>query len=146
MAAPGVAAELRVGAAARVVTPDLENGPVYMAGFGNNRKATGVHDDLTARCIAFSTGARPLAICGVDVIGIFWDDVKRVRAKVDADVIVAALHDHEGPDTMGLWGASQGQSGINEAYNTFLVERIAEAAKAAVESMRPARIRLAKVK
>jgi hypothetical protein len=59
---------------------------------------------------------------------------------------VAALHDHEGPDTMGLWGPTQAQTGINEAYATFLVDRIAEAAKEAVESLRPARIRLAKIK
>jgi hypothetical protein len=141
-------AQLRVGAATRVVTPDLEkHGPVWMAGFGNNRKATGVHDDLTARCIAFSAGGRPLVICGVDVIGIFWDDVRRVRAKVaDADVIVAALHDHEGPDTMGLWGATQMQTGIHEVYNAFLVDRIAEAANDAIAALHPARIRLAKVR
>src|SRR5204863_9956071 len=97
-------AELRVGAGKRTITPDLEkHGPVYMAGFGQNRRATGIHDDLYARCVAFSTGARPLAICAVDLIGVFWDDVRKIRAKVDADVVVAALHDHEAPDIMGLW-------------------------------------------
>lgn len=142
------AAQLRAGAARRVITPDLEkHGPVYMAGFSNNRKATGVHDDLYARCVAFSIGSRPLVICGLDLIGVFLDDVKRVRAKVEgADVIVAALHDHEGPDTMGQWGPSEGQSGINEAYAAFFIERTAEAAKEALAAMRPARIRLAKVK
>jgi hypothetical protein len=145
---PGAAlGELRVGAAKRMITPDVEkHGPVYMAGFGQNRRATGVHDDLYARCIAFSTSARPLVICAVDVIGVFWDDVRKIRAKVDADVVVAALHDHEAPDTMGLWGPSQGQTGIDESYVTFLVERTAEAALEAIESLRPARIRLAKVK
>ncbi len=138
--------DLRVGAAKRTVTPDLEkHGPVYMAGFDHNRKATGVHDDLYARCIAFSTGARPLVICGVDVIGIFWDDARKIRAKVEADVIVAALHDHEGPDTMGLWGPGPAQTGINESYMEFLVERTAEAAREAIRGMRPARIRLALV-
>jgi hypothetical protein len=142
------AAQLRVGAAKRVITPDLEkHGPVYMAGFGQNRRATGVHDDLYVRCIALSAGVRPLAICGVDLIGVFLDDVRRIRASVpDADVVIAALHDHEGPDTMGLWGAAQGQSGIVEAYMSMITARIAETAHDAVQSMRPARIRLAKVK
>lgn len=141
-------AQLRAGAAKRTITPDLEkHGPVYMAGFGNNRKATGVHDDLYARCIALSVGGRALVICGVDLIGLFWDDVRKIRAKVEgADVIVAALHDHEGPDTMGQWGPGQGQSGIVEAYMTFLVERTAEAANEAVRTMRPARLRAAKTK
>src|SRR3954470_4931824 len=138
-------AELRVGAAKRTITPDLDkHGPVYMAGFGQNRQATRVDDDLYARCIAFSTGGRALVICGVDVIGVFWDDVRKIRAKVDADVVVAALHDHEAPDTMGLWGPSEAQTGINEAYVSFLVERTAEAAREAIQSLRPARIRLAK--
>jgi hypothetical protein len=142
-----VGAELRVGAGKRTITPDLEkHGPVYMAGFGQNRKATGIHDDLYARCIAFSTGSRPLVICAVDLIGVFWDDVRKIRAKVDADVVLAALHDHEAPDTMGLWGPSQAQTGINESYIAFLVERTAEAAREAIQSLQPARVRLAKVK
>jgi hypothetical protein len=144
----GAMAQLRVGAAKRTITPDLEkHGPVYMAGFGNNRKATAVHDDLYARCLAIAVGARPLVICGVDLIGVFWDDVGKIRAKVPgADVIVAALHDHEGPDTMGMWGPAQGQSGINETYMSFLVDRIAASARQAIQSMQAARIRIAKVK
>src|ERR1041385_8190339 len=103
--APGVAmGELRAGAGKRVITPDLQlHGPVYLAGFDHNRKATGIHDDLYVRCAAFSTGGRPLVVCGVDLIGVFFDDARKIRAKVDADVVIAALHDHEGPDTMGMW-------------------------------------------
>ena len=141
-------AQIRAGAAKRTITPDLEkHGPVYMAGFGNNRAATKVHDDLYARCVALSAGGRPLVICGVDLIGLFFDDVRKIRAKVEgADVIVASTHVHEGPDTMGQWGASQGQSGINETYMTLVVERTAEAAREAVRTMQAARLRLAKTK
>ena len=43
-----------------MITPALKkHGPVYMAGFGHNRVANGVHDDLYARCLAFSAGAKP---------------------------------------------------------------------------------------
>jgi hypothetical protein len=142
------AAQLRVGTAKRTITPDLEkHGPVWMAGFDNGRKATGVHDDLYARCMALSTGGRPLVICGLDVIGVFWDDVQKVRAKVpNADVVVAALHDHEGPDTMGQWGAMPGQSGINDAFAAYFVDRTAEAAREAIAALKPARIKLAKIK
>lgn len=138
-------AQTRVGAAKRTITPDLDkHGPVWMAGFGQGRKATGIHDDLYARCIAVSVG-RPLVICGLDVIGVFWDDVQKIRGKVpNADVIVAALHNHEGPDTMGLWGPAAGQSGINEAYMSFLIERTAEAARDAIQGLRPATLRVLK--
>src|SRR5690242_12875066 len=145
---PGAAlAELRAGAARRVITPGLQaHGPVYMAGFDRNRKATGIHDDLYVRCAAFSTGARPLVLCGANLIGIFFDDVRKIRARVDADLVVAALHDHEGPDTMGLWGPSAAQTGIHESYMTFLVDRTVEAANEAIRSLRPANLRLAKVR
>ena len=141
-------AELMAGAAKRKITPDLKSGaPAYLAGFGNNRKATGVHDDLWVRCIAMSTGARPVVICGVDLIGIFWDDVQKIRAKVpNADVIIAATHVHEGPDTMGMWGPERGVSGIDNAYNAMVVETAATAARDALVTLRPATVQIASIK
>jgi hypothetical protein len=142
-----------VGAGVRTVTPDLErHAPVFLAGFGNGRRATSVHDDLYARCLAleFQRKSQPLVMCGVDSIGLFWEDVERIRkaagSKIGrkAVVIVAALHDHQSPDTMGLWGPKEGVSGINEEYNSFLVERTAEAAAEAVRALKPAVITLAK--
>jgi hypothetical protein len=146
LALPATAsAELRAGAAKTKVTPDLEkHGPIYLAGFGNNRRATGIHDDLYARCLALAVSSRPLVLCGVDSIGLFYDDVKRIREGIDADIVVAALHDHESPDTMGLWGPAQGQSGISEAYNTYVVEQTRAAIKEAIAGLQPARARLAK--
>jgi hypothetical protein len=143
-------AEMRAGAAVRTVTPDLAKGPVFMAGFDNNRRATAIHDDLFARCLALQPGETPLVICGVDSIGLFWDDVVRIRQTVktklgrNADVVVAALHDHQAPDTMGLWGPNAATSGINEEYSSFVIERTAEAALAAIANLRPASIALAK--
>jgi hypothetical protein len=144
-------AEFRAGAAKTVLTPNLKvYGPVYMAGFGNNRVATAVHDDLYARCVAFSAGQRPAVVCEADLIGLFLEDTNRVRAAIrakfaDANVVVASTHDHEGPDTMGQWGASEMKSGLNEAYNTFVVERITAAATEALSSMQPAMPFLAEV-
>src|SRR5512145_2191763 len=57
---PVAAGELAAGAARREITPKLEAGkPVYIAGFGQNRIATGVRDPLWARCAAISTGEKP---------------------------------------------------------------------------------------
>jgi hypothetical protein len=144
-------AETRAGAAVKIITPDLAKlGPVYMAGFGNNRRASAIHDDLFARCLALQPGKTPLVICGVDSIGLFWDDVARIRQALktklgrDADVVIAALHDHQAPDTMGLWGPNPATSGINEEYTSFVIERTAQAAVAAIDNLRPATISLAK--
>ena len=139
--------EFRAGAFKTVISPPLQDHPpVYMAGFGHNRVAVTVHDDLYARCVAFSAGQKPLVVCEVDLIGFFLDDVQRVRAKVpEADVVVASTHVHEGPDTMGLWGPAAGQSGIDDAYNSFVVDRVAAAAKGALAALAPATPALAVV-
>ncbi len=139
-------AQFRAGAAKAVITPDLEkHGPIYLAGFGQNRKATGIHDDLFARCLAISVLKRPVVLCGVDSIGLFNDDVAKIREGIDADVVVASLHDHEAPDTMGLWGPAEGKSGISEAYNAFVVEQTRRAVRSAMAAMQPAIARLATV-
>jgi hypothetical protein len=139
--------EFRAGAFKTAITPPVKGRtPVYMAGFGHNRVAVTVHDDLYARCLAFSSGQKPLVVCEVDLIGLFLDDVQRVRAKVpEADVVVASTHVHEGPDTMGLWGPAAGQSGLDEAYNSVVVDRVAEAAKGALAALVPATPSLAVV-
>ena len=141
-------ADLLAGAAKAVVTPNTSAAKVYMAGFGNNRVATGVHDDLYVRCLALGAGEANVALCSVDLIGLFYDDVLRIREKVRAQApqvthtIVASTHDHEGPDTMGLWGPTPFQSGIDETYLSWLDERITSTAVEAVRSMQPAHLTL----
>jgi len=140
------AAGLEAGVAKTTITPDVTAAKVYMAGFGNNRVATGVHDDLWARCLALGAGRDKLVLCDVDLIGLFYDDVLKVRAQVQAarpdvtQVIVASSHDHEGPDTMGLWGPSPLQSGIDPAYMDKLDDRIAATAIQAVATVQRARL------
>ena len=142
----------RAGAAYRTITPDMSPGaaPVYMAGFGNNRIATGVHDPLFVRCLAMAAGPKPVVLCGVDLIGLFLDDVEKIRQGArqqigrDLDLIISATHGHEGPDTMGLWGPKSGVSGINEAYNQFVVQRSIEAVVSAVRGMKRGQLYLAR--
>ena len=143
-------AALEAGVAKATITPDVRAGKVYMAGFGNNRVATGVHDDLWIRCLALGTADAKLVMCEADLIGLFYDDVLKVRAGVKTampnvtPVIVASAHDHEGPDTMGLWGPTPLESGINPQYMDWLDDRIAGTALSALRSMKPARMELAR--
>lgn len=147
------AAVFEAGAARRVITPDLKRrAPVYLAGFGQHRQATGVHDDLFVRCLALRAGGPPLVLCGVDSIGLFVDDTDRIRKGAmdrlgqPADIVVAALHDHEAPDTLGLWGPSPHESGINESYNRFLAAEAVDAIVEAVRNLAPAEAAFASVR
>lgn len=144
------AAGLRAGAAKAIITPNVKSSKVYIAGYGNNRIATGVHDDLYARCLALGASGQTLVVCEADLIGLFYDDVLKIRAKVKAQVpevthlIVASAHVHEGPDTMGLWGPTPFQTGIDEKYMSWLQDRIATTAVQSVRSMQDARLTLAR--
>ncbi len=149
-ATSAMGADLRAGVAKAAITPDVKAGSVYMAGFGNNRVAKGVHDDLYVRCLALGVGQQTLAMCSVDLIGLFYDDVLKIREKVKAQapqlahLIVASTHVHEGPDTMGLWGPTPFQSGMDEHYMDWLDERIATTAAQALHAMQNARLTLAR--
>ena len=150
LAAGCASAELRAGAARRTITPSLDRGPVWLAGFGFNRAATGIHDDLWVRCAALSDGSRSVVLCGADLIGLFYEDVEQIRAAVRArqprlNVVIATTHVHQGPDTMGLWGPKLGVSGRNPDYNRLVIERTVEAAQEAAATMRPATLNAAQV-
>jgi hypothetical protein len=142
--------QLRAGAAKAIITPDIHKNKVYIAGFGHNRIATGVHDDLFVRCLALEAGTQTLVLCSVDLIGLFYDDVLKIRQQVKTQapeishLIVASTHVHEGPDTLGLWGPDPLHTGIDETYLDRLDSKIADTAVKAARSMQPARIGLAR--
>jgi hypothetical protein len=141
---------LQVGFGERDVTPkvDPKSKPVYLAGFGKNRKATGVHDPLFARAVVLSDGKSKVAVVSVDVVGLFLDFVEGVRAKLPGFtyVVVSSTHNHEGPDTLGIWGPSPLQSGIDKDYMARLETLIVEAVKEADAKRQPAAASIGSVK
>jgi hypothetical protein len=146
----------QAGAANRIITPPLEPGPVYLAGFGGNRRATAVHDDLYARALALrlTPDGGPgttfvLVLC--DLIGLLRAEVQAVEdaardaaAERGLDIgalVVACTHTHSGPDTLGLWGPNRFRSGLDPDYQAWLRAQIVEAALDAVAALQPARLR-----
>lgn len=107
--------------------------PLYLAGFHQNRPVAGVHDDIYAVASVFrSKNGQTLGIVTLDVIGFMIDDVKKIRKKVQASipnmhVVVHSLHNHETPDTQGLWGPNLFTTGVNKDYLEFVVSRASEA-------------------
>ena len=146
---PLSAQALRAGAAESVITPELASGrPLYLAGFGHHRIATGVHDDLYARCLALGVPQQSVVMCSVDLIGLFYDDVLTIRKAFSTRVpganwlIVASTHTHAGPHTLGLYGPAPSQTGIDPKYLERVDERVASTAANAWRSMQPAKLEL----
>lgn len=144
------AAAFQAGAAKCDVTPSLDR-TVFIAGFGHNRTATAVHDPIWVRCLAISDGKTTIAFVGIDVIGFFYEpDVVLVRQKVKqlvkepVIVLIASTHNHQAPDTLGLWGPTPMQTGRDEEYMTLLREQIARCVVEAVSSLEPATLIFAK--
>ncbi len=121
---------------------DGEFQAVWLAGFHNGRPATGVHDDLWARAIVFDQGDTRVAFVVLDLVGWFNQEVVDTRALlasrgVEVDqLIVASTHNHEAPDTMGLWGRTETRSGYDPDYAGFIRERTADAVEAAIADLR----------
>lgn len=123
---------------------DGEFQAIWLAGFGNSRPANSVNDDLWARAVVLESGETSVAIVALDVVGFFYDDVLKVRARAaelgaDVDlVMVQSSHQHEGPDTLGQWGQRIGKTGVVPEYQAFLIEQAAQAVAEAAASTQPA--------
>lgn len=139
---------LRVGFGRMRITPDLSH-TVWLAGFANGRRATGVHDDLWAIATVIDDGSHRIGIVALDAIGFFHDDVVAVRealqpARLDY-LIVASTHNHSTPDLMGIWGPRAGMRGVDESYRAMVVDAAAGAVVAAMGAMEPAHLTLREI-
>ncbi len=137
------APRLRVGFGSADVTPSLDR-PVYLAGFGKNRLAKGVHDPLMARAVVLADSERKIAIASVDVVGLFNTAVERIRQRLPgfAYVLVSSTHNHEGPDTLGLWGPNAFQTGVDPAYLKRLEDGVVQAIGKADTDLQTARAKI----
>ena len=116
---------------------------IYLAGFGNNRPATGKHDDLWARALILESNQTRIAIVAIDVIGYYskanYYGLGEIRKLVDpklgvSEILIASTHNHEGPDTIGAWGPNPLSDGKYPKYLRFIDRQIAKAINNAAAS------------
>lgn len=121
------------------VTPDVNARPVWIAGYGQNRKAKGVHDPLFARAAVFNDGKKKIAMVAVDVVGLQYPQVQEMRKGLEGFdyVMVSSTHNHEGPDTVGIWGPNPFTSGVDPIWIARVVEGVREAIRKADAAARP---------
>jgi hypothetical protein len=144
VALPPRAMALEVGFGESDITPPLDTGrPVYLAGYGHNRPAEGVHDPLLARAVVLRHHNDKLALVSVDLVGLQYPAVLRIREKLGdyKFVVVSSTHNHEGPDVIGIWGGTPVTSGYDAKYIDLVVDRVVAAVRAAEGSLSSAMAR-----
>lgn len=138
--AAGPSRVFRAGAATSNVTPPLGlslSGPI-----GQRGVATNIHDELHARCLVLDDGATRVALVIVDNTMISRDLFERAKRRVEeaigfpaSRILIAATHSHSTPQGIVLTGSPE-----ERAYHDFLVGRMADGIRRAVNNLAPARV------
>ena len=136
---------LQIGYSQAIITPSLEH-PVFLAGFGQNRRAQTIHDDLSVRVLTLKDENTTLILAALDLIGFFRPEVLDVTQRVQArapgvHVIIASTHTHHGPDTMGLWGPDSSHSGVDQGYMASLIEQITTTMLTSLDNLQAANLK-----
>lgn len=140
---------MRVGYAQTVITPSLGR-PVYLAGFGNNRRAESVHDDLYARALTVQDEETTLVLVALDLIGFFGSDVQEVIQQVhvsqpQVEIVIVSTHTHHAPDTLGLWGPDTRTYGVDREYLFEVKNQIGQTISTSLSKLQPATMKWAAV-
>ncbi len=147
----GARGPMEAAACKRDITPVVgvnHSEPIFLAGFSTNRLATGVHDPLWARGVVIRSRGKKIAIVTLDVVGYFHNEVQTIRSLVRDErrfdsIIVTSTHNHEGPDTLGLWGPDDLTTGVDLDYLNWVNDRVVECIEEADANLAPARIKFA---
>lgn len=145
---------------------DEEPQAVWIAGFSNGRAAQYcpeaqigcdgpeccvskfAHDDIEVNLVVFRQDDVTVAFASLDTIGFFHSDIDRIReavqAEADVDLLVmAATHNHEGPDTAGQWGPgtpAPTTTGKRPEFVTRIREQTVAGITEAIDALQPAEV------
>ena len=127
----------QVGYGRSNITPDYS---VPLAGYGNTsmRMSTSFQTYLYSNCVAISDGENTLLLFNNDLTALGNGHADNIREAITAKlgiprefIFVAATHNHSAPDL-----GNSAEPNIAK-YNTQLIEWHVEAAKAALEDLKP---------
>ena len=131
---------LMAGAATVPITPPVG---VNLQGYSRKDPCNGVRDPLHARALVLDDGKVRAAVVGIDLIGLEYASVLRIRERVAAqcdvppgNVMIAASHTHGGPAVMYLAGDP-----MDWDYIRTVERQIAGAVVVASQRMQPVTIR-----
>ena len=137
-------APLRAGAATSNITPDI--GGDVVGGF-SPFPCTHIHDELHARCLAIDDGKTKLALVVCDSLGMHRSVSVEARKRIEqetgipaANVLISATHTHSATSALGRYPRGYSSDIELDDYQKFLVRRIADGVRRAVNLLRPAEI------
>ena len=120
----------RAGAATSNITPALG---AEIVGNWTRPKATHVHDQLHARCLALDDGTNRVALVVIDKLNIQAEDCEAAKKMIHEStglppdrVLIAAIHTHSAAAVF--------------PHKDFLAQRIADGVCCAINNLEPARI------
>lgn len=129
----GQTGKLMAGAYEAVINPPDS---AYMAGYGQDRRSTGVHDNIYVKAVAVSNNENAVVFVTFDCIGLPFPVLQQIRDAVEKripasqfdvrHIIASSTHTHAGPDVIGIWGKDVQHSGVDNAYISFLINKAAD--------------------
>jgi hypothetical protein len=137
-------AELRAGAAVRIVTPD----PLLpvSGGVGPSHPTARKEGDLTVRALVLADGPALVVMVSSDFLGFPAVLGNKVRSALPAippeNILMGATHTHSAPDCYGFRD-SEGKTAADLKYLDGVCQRMVEAIREAVEKLRPASLKIA---
>lgn len=139
------AQNLQVGVSKAVINPPMG---AFIAGDKQNRRFSGVLDNLYVKAAVFYDGNESFALVTVDCIGLLYQDLLKIRGKVGTmdlgipfspeKIVISSTHTHSGPDVVGLWGEDYTQSGVDPDYMDFLIKTTTEQIQIAASKLEKA--------
>ncbi|NBU75669.1 MAG: hypothetical protein EBS30_10675, partial [Planctomycetes bacterium] len=133
---------LRAGAATSNITPQLGLG--IIGGFVPF-PGTHVHDELHARCMVLDNGQGKVVLVVCDLLGMDRQVSEQARQLIEKDlgigqdrVLICATHTHSAASALGTDPRLNSQT--MDEYQRFVVLRIVDGVKRAVNLLRPAEI------
>ena len=122
---------LKAGAAVIDVTPHKS---MFLHGYPHvERYSEGVHDPLYANALILDNGDEQIGLCTVDMLYISAEMTAEVRSKVsqatgiaEKNLMISATHTHSAPLTVGDIFYDPVVPEADEAYNSYLTDRLAQ--------------------
>jgi len=136
-------AELLVGAAVRVITPD----PLLpvSGGMGKPNPAREKRGEITARAIVFQKADVSVAVVSLDLLGFPSVLGDRVRAKVSRipaqNILIGSTHTHSAPDCYAFPDGKGGHTG-DLRYMDSVCDKAALAVNEAIDRLQPAWLKI----